>query len=73
MDWSIFLAILSLFFIILSAFEFFQLWSEFKKLKIGDMISNELVHNSRKKIILAITFLGIGSILSLIGIMIKPF
>ena len=69
MDWSKLLAISSLIFMIFSLLKFYQLRSEFKKLKIGDLLSNELVDESRKKIRIAITFLGIGSILSLIGVL----
>jgi len=69
LDWSKLLAISSLIFMIFSLLKFYQLRSEFKKLKIGDLLSNELVDESRKKIRIAITFLGIGSILSLIGVL----
>ncbi|AIM17862.1 hypothetical protein HW35_17730 [Bacillus sp. X1(2014)] len=70
MEWSIFLAILSFVFVILSLITFYQLWNNFKKLKIGDKLSNEFVHESRNKMKVAITFLGISCIFSIIGVLI---
>ncbi|WP_374717825.1 hypothetical protein, partial [Neobacillus sp.] len=69
-EWSIFLAILSFVFVILSLITFYQLWNNFKKLKIGDKLSNEFVHESRKKMKFAITFLGISCIFSIIGVLV---
>lgn len=53
-----------------SSIKYYQLWIEFRKLKIGDKLSNEWIDDSRKKIKVALTFLGIGCILSIIGVLI---
>ncbi|MED3624070.1 hypothetical protein [Neobacillus thermocopriae] len=70
MEWSILLAILAIVLVISSLIIFYQLWNDFKKLKIGDTLSNEFVDESRKKMKVAITFLGMSCIFSIIGVLI---
>lgn len=70
MDWFRLLSIFSFVFILIASIQFFQLRNQFKKLKIGDTLSNKLADRITKKIKVVITFLGIGSILAVIAILI---
>jgi len=67
------LLVLALFFYLLSAFQYLKLWKAFKKLNIGDEISKEFSDKSQQSIKIAIYALVLGSILSLIGIFLKPY
>lgn len=73
MGWSTFLAILALIFMILSTLKYYQIQKAFKKLEIGDTISNELVDESLKKNRVALTLFGISSVLGIIGVLIRPY
>ncbi|WP_026675260.1 hypothetical protein [Alkalihalobacterium bogoriense] len=69
MEWTIFFVILSSFFLVLSSFKFYQLWSEFKKLNIGDKLSIEMAERNRKRISGTVTFLGTGIVLGIVGVL----
>ncbi|SHG61159.1 hypothetical protein [Ornithinibacillus halophilus] len=71
MNWSILLTIISLIFLILSFLNLRSFRNEFKKLNTGDVLSDELVKESRKKIWTGLTLFGISSILSLIVIFVS--
>ncbi|OIJ18059.1 hypothetical protein BKP45_10680 [Anaerobacillus alkalidiazotrophicus] len=67
------LSILAAVFSILAAFQFYQLGRRFKKLQIGDTLSNELVAEARWKIKVSIVLFVIGSLLAIIVIFIRPY
>lgn len=71
LNWSILLTIISLIFLILSFLNLRSFRNEFKKLNTGDVLSDELVKESRKKIWTGLTLFGISSILSLIVIFVS--
>lgn len=67
------LSILAIVFSLLAVLPFYQLWSRFKGLKIGDTLSNELVGESRKLIIIGMALLGIGCIFAIIVAVVRPY
>lgn len=73
MEWHTILLILALFFYLLSAFQYLKLWKAFKELNIGDEMSKEFSDKSQQSIKIAIYALVLGSILSLIGVFLKPY
>ena len=73
MEWFQLISILSIILLIISAALFYQLRNQFKKLKIGEKLGNEIVYEYTKKIKIATTLLVIGVILEVIVILLRPF
>ncbi|MBD8069578.1 hypothetical protein [Bacillus sp. PS06] len=70
MEWSKPLSALALIFMVIAALIFYRLLSQFKRLKEGDSLTNELSNELQKKLKKGITLFVIGGILGVVGTLI---
>ena len=72
-EWFQYLLIVALIFNLLAAFQFLQLWKGFKKVKVGDTLSNELVSQMRSKLKFTTILVVVGAVLGLIGVIFRSY
>ncbi|MFN7249507.1 MAG: hypothetical protein ACK4M9_01740 [Anaerobacillus sp.] len=73
MEIHIILSILAAVFKVFAALQIYQLMKRFKKLKIGDPLSTEFAAEGSKRINTFILLLGVGAILGIIAIFLRPY
>lgn len=72
MEWFQLLFIIAIVFSLVAFLIVLQIWNRFRQLKLGDKLSEELVNEVRKKIRILIILLGMGVVIYLVGIIIRP-